>query len=98
MSAPERFNAPREPRWVPYLPETPIEAAKPFAPIGVKGAPEYLALGEWWSRPIGNMSHCLRGFASNDRRAQGGEQVIARTSSGTKKKNRSAVVAEQGRL
>jgi len=98
VNAPGRFNAPPEPRWVPYLPEAPIEAAKPFAPVGVKGTPEYLAAGRWWDRPDHAMGNCLRGFASKSTYAGATEPVIARTSSGTKKKNRAAVVAEQGRL
>ena len=86
------------PQWVPYPVERGAANARPFPPAGEKGSADYLAAGRWWDRPDHAMGNCLRGFASNERRAQGGEQVIPTTSSSKKHKNRAAVVAEQGRL
>ena len=85
-------------QWVPYPVERTVATAAPFAPVGEKGTHEYLAAGRWWDRPASVMFNCLRGFVGNDRFAVGGEQVIKRTSSGTKKAARALVVAEQGRL
>lgn len=84
--------------WIPFPVEFGSAQAKPFAPVGEKGTLEYLAAGRWWDRPAHAMGNCLRGFVGNDRFAGAGEQVIPRTSSGTKKSARALVVAEQGRL